>query len=49
MIDFSSCVVFYYNNQYVPYTNTQSGTKIAYDYAVKNKKKTINLKKSYFD
>ena len=43
MIDDSDFCIFYYNENYVPSTNTNSGTKIAYEYAVRKKKKVINL------
>ena len=57
MIDSSTCCVFYYNENYVPPLNRQtqcdvllptkrnSGTKIAYHYAIKKKKIIINLYK----
>ena len=49
MIDKSSYCVFYYNEKYEvplkPSTQTNSGTKIAYEYAVKRKKEIINLYK----
>lgn len=40
MIDKSDCCVFYYNEKQ---NLSKSGTKIAYDYATKKKKKIINL------
>ena len=43
MIDDSDFCVFYYNNEYVPSTKTNSGTKIAYEYAKRKKKSVINL------
>ena len=53
MINNSSVCVFYYNENYTPQTNSNnrntliikrnSGTKIAYQYAVKKKKQIINL------
>ena len=53
MINNSSVCVFYYNKNYIPQINPynykatilkrNSGTKIAYQYAVKKKKKIINL------
>ena len=43
MIDDSDFCVFYYNEDYTPSTKTNSGTKIAYKYAIKMKKKVINL------
>ena len=53
MIDSSTYCVFYYNEYYVPSLNRQalspskrnSGTKIAYHYAVKKNKTIINLYK----
>ena len=56
MIDNSTYCVFYYNENYVPlkqpFKNSivanikrKSGTKIAYEYAVKKKKEIINLYK----
>ena len=44
MIDNSNYCVFYYNDKYVISTRN-SGTKIAYDYAVKKKKIIINVYK----
>lgn len=47
MIDKSTYCVFYYNEAYIPSLTKSakrtSGTKIAYKYAVKNRKKIINL------
>ncbi len=55
MINLSTYCVFYYNKNYLPQTKRQSkrdifaparrksGTKIAYDYAIKRKKQIINL------
>ena len=43
MIDDSDCCVFYYNENYTPPTKTNSGTKIAYKYALKKNKHIINL------
>ena len=49
MIDSSIYCVFYYNESYVPKVNEKpkkkSGTKIAYNYAIKKNKKIINLYK----
>lgn len=42
MIDRSRYCVMYYNQVHVPATR-KSGTKIAFDYAVKQKKRVINL------
>lgn len=46
LIDRSSYCVFYFNQDYVKYlakNNKSSGTKRAYDYAVKKNKNIINL------
>ena len=43
MIDDSDFCIFYYNKNYHPQTKTNSGTKIAYDYALRKNKKVINL------
>lgn len=43
MIDDSDFCLFYYNRDYVPNTKTNSGTKIAYKYAMKKEKKVVNL------
>ena len=47
MIDNSYYCVFYYNENYIPETkrntSVNSGTKIAYTYAIKKKKEVINL------
>lgn len=43
MINDSDYCIFYYNKNYTPLTKTNSGTKIAYEYAIKKKKKVINL------
>lgn len=43
MIDDSDFCVFYYNKNYITPTKTNSGTKIAYEYAVRKKKKVINF------
>ncbi len=43
MIDFSQVVVFYYEDNYIPHTQTASGTKIAYDYAISKSKQIFNL------
>ena len=57
IIDNSICCIFYYNENYVPTQkkrikpntifnfSTTSGTKLAYEYAVKKKKQIINLYK----
>ena len=47
MINLSTYCVFYYNENYIPQLKNQrnSGTKIAYNYAIKKKKKIINLYK----
>lgn len=43
----NSCDVclFYYNENYLPKTKSKSGTRLAYEYALKKKKKIINIKK----
>ncbi len=49
MIDDSFYCVFFYNNEYKPEVNTnysssgKSGTKLAYDYAVRKRKTIINI------
>ena len=43
MIDDSDFCIFYYNLNYVPLTKTNSGTKLAYEYALRRKKNVINL------
>ncbi len=43
MIDDSCFCIFYYNKNYVPPTKTNSGTQIAYNYAIKKKKRVLNL------
>ncbi len=43
MIDNSSYCLFYYDKNYLPNTATTSGTKTAYNYALKNNKNIINL------
>ena len=43
MIDESAYCVFYYDKNYLPPTKTNSGTKIAYEYALRKKKTVINL------
>lgn len=42
MINLSNFCVFYYNKNYQP-QNRNSGTKIAYNYAIKTNKEIINL------
>ena len=42
MINDSDYCVFYYDKNYLPQKN-KSGTKIAYDYAIKKKKQIINV------
>lgn len=39
MIDDSNYCIFYYNDAYSPHSSTRSGTKIAYDYALRKSKK----------
>ncbi len=43
MIEKSDFCIFYFNENYLPKTKTQSGTNIAYKYALKQNKKIINL------
>lgn len=43
MIDRSTYCVFYYNENYIPPSKRNSGTKIAYKYALKKKKEIFNL------
>ncbi|MBQ3235020.1 MAG: hypothetical protein IJA97_02555 [Clostridia bacterium] len=43
LIDCSDCCLFYYDYSYKPKTNTKSGTRLAYDYAVKKRKRIINV------
>ncbi len=43
MINDSDFCIFYYNKNYIPKTKTKSGTKIAYEYALRKKKNIINL------
>ena len=45
MIDTSSYCIFYYNENYIAPSRRKSGTRIAYEYAVKKGKKLINLYK----
>ena len=42
-IDNSDFCVFYYNENYIPPTKTNSGTFLAYKYAIRKKKTVINL------
>lgn len=43
MIDDSDFCIFYYNKNYIPSSKGNSGTKVAYEYAVRKKKNVINL------
>ena len=43
MIDNSTYCVFYYDENYVPVSKCNSGTKNAYEYAKRKNKKIINL------
>lgn len=43
MIDKSDICIFYFNKNYQPNTKTQSGTHIAYEYAIKKGKKILNI------
>ena len=43
MIDKSIYCVFYYNENYIPMPKRNSGTKVAYNYALRKTKEIINL------
>ena len=43
MIDKSNICLFYFNKNYIPKTKTQSGTRLAYDYAIKKSKSILNV------
>ena len=43
MIDKSDVCIFYFNANYLPKTRTQSGTRIAYEYAIKKGKEIVNV------
>ena len=43
MINDSDFCVFYYDKNYAPPTKSNSGTKIAYEFAIKKEKNIINL------
>lgn len=43
MIDDSDFCIFYYDEKYLTPTKTNSGTRIAYEYALRKRKKIINL------
>ena len=43
MINDSEFCIFYYNENYVPLAKTNSGTFLAYEYALRKKKNVINL------
>lgn len=43
MIDKSNVCLFYFNKNYIPKTKTQSGTRLAYDYAIKKSKSILNV------
>lgn len=45
LVDTSDCCLFYYNDNYTPTTKTKSGTRLAYDYAIKKGKRIINIYK----
>ena len=45
IIDKSTYCIFYYNESYTPISKRNSGTRIAYEYALKKKKDIINLYK----
>ncbi len=43
MIDKSDFCIFYFNKNYFPKSKTQSGTTLAYNYAIKKGKRIFNL------
>ncbi len=43
MIDKSEFCIFYFDKNYLPKTKTQSGTRKAYEYAIKKGKKIFNV------
>ena len=43
MIDKSKFCVFYFDSRYIPPSEKKSGTKIAYEYALKKQKAIINI------
>ena len=43
MIDKSDFCLFYFNDNYVTKTKTQSGTRLAYEYAIKKNKEIFNV------
>lgn len=43
MVDMCDTLIVYCNEKYVPHTRTNSGTKIAVEYAKKKNKRQINL------
>ena len=45
MIDKSAYCIFYYNENYASSLKSNSGTKVAYKYALKRNKNIINLYK----
>lgn len=45
MIDKSDYCIFYYNKDYIPKERRNSGTKIAYEYAMRKHKEIINIYK----
>lgn len=49
MINDSDFCVFYYNTDYMPSAKTNSGTKIAYEYAVRKNKLITNLFQNELD
>lgn len=45
LVDCSDVCLFYFNSEYIPLSKTKSGTRLAYEYAIKNNKNIINLYK----
>ena len=43
MIEKSQFCIFFFNPTYIPKTKTQSGTHIAYEYALKKGKRVVNV------
>ena len=43
MIDVSNFCIFYYDENYIPQSRHKSGTKLAYNYAIRKRKDIINL------
>lgn len=49
MIDNSDICLFYYDKKYQPGVNTKSGTRLAFEYAIKKNKTVFNLADSLSD